>query len=60
MVQQLHKLIVDYKPRNKIKWTEALEEVFYKVQASVKDAPTLYFLECNAPDSCIQMHLTSG
>jgi hypothetical protein len=49
MVQPLHKLIVDYNPRNKIKWTKALEEVFYKVQASVNDAPPLYFLDYNAP-----------
>ena len=49
MVQPLHKLIVDYKPRNKIRWTKALEEVFYQVQASVNDAPPLYFLNYNAP-----------
>ena len=49
LVQPLHKLIIEYKPRNKLKWTEELTKLFYQVQENVNNAPPLQFLDYNAP-----------
>ena len=49
VVHPLHKLILDYKPRNKIHWTEEFTKLFYTVQESVNKAPPLHFLDYNAP-----------
>ena len=49
MVHPLQKLILDYKPRNRIKWTEELKNVFLQVQESVNNAPPLQFVDYEAP-----------
>jgi hypothetical protein len=49
MVYPLHQLLLDYKPRNKIKWTDELKKVFIQVQEAVNNAPPLQFVDYDAP-----------
>jgi hypothetical protein len=49
MVHPLHQLLLDYKPRNKIKWTEELKSTFLQIQESVNNAPPLQFVDYEAP-----------
>ena len=48
MVHPLQKLILDYKPRNRIEWAEELKSVFLQVQESVNNAPPLQFVDYEA------------
>ena len=39
IVQPLYQCITPYIPRNKVKWTKELEQLFYQVQESLNKAP---------------------
>ena len=49
IVQPLHSLLVPYQPRLKLKWTDELKTLFYRVQESVNTAPPLFFMDVNTP-----------
>ena len=49
IVQPLQQMITPYVPAKKLKWNPQLIELFYQVQKSVNEAPSLFFLDYDAP-----------
>ena len=49
LVQPLHEMIKDYKPRSHLQWTAETLQAFERVRQAINDCPKLHFMDDKSP-----------